>query len=266
MGLCAGGINAAMAAALLAGRGDDWVNSLSLFVNVLDNRTEDSDFGLFVSERSVAAQKERVRVKGIYDEKDVYEMFAMLRWEDNIMSFLRRNYLLGEAPIKHPLLFWSIDYTRVPAGLHSNFLDLSLDNKLAKNEFLAQGQRLKLSDITCPVYLMAGSTDHITPWRACYRSTQLFGGDVRFVLTNQNHTQTICARTDNKHLRYWIGDSLPVDADHWAEQSQEHPGSWMFDWLDWLAAHSPNQKPAPGAVGSESYPMLDPSPGRYVLE
>jgi hypothetical protein len=38
---------------------------------------------------------------------------------------------------------------------------------------------------------MAGSTDHITPWKACYRSTQLFGGDVQFILTNQNHTQTI---------------------------------------------------------------------------
>ncbi|MEM1435608.1 MAG: alpha/beta fold hydrolase [Pseudomonadota bacterium] len=266
MGLCAGGINAAMAAALLAGRGDDWVNSLSLFVNVLDNRTEDSDFGLFVSERSVAAQKERVRMKGIYDEKDVYEMFAMLRWEDNIMSFLRRNYLMGEAPLKHPLLFWSIDYTRVPAGLHTDFLDLSLDNRLAKNEFMALGKRLKLSDIRCPVYLMAGSTDHITPWRACYRSTQLFGGPVKFVLTNQNHTQTISARTDNKHLKYWVGDQLPVDAEAWAEGAREYPGSWMFDWIAWLDDQSPERAPAAAELGSENYPVIDSSPGRYVLE
>ncbi|MEM6708067.1 MAG: alpha/beta fold hydrolase [Pseudomonadota bacterium] len=266
MGLCAGGLNSAMAVAILAGRGDDWVNSLSLFVNVLDNRPEDSDFGLFVSERSVAAQKERVRLKGVYDEKDVYEMFAMLRWEDNIMSFLRRNYLLGEAPLKHPLLFWSIDYTRVPAGLHADFLDLSLENKLAKNEFMALGKRVKLSDITCPVYLMAGSTDHITPWRACYRSTQLFGGDVRFVLTNQNHTQTISARTDNRHLKYWIANDLPPESDRWAETAQEHAGSWMFDWIDWLKAQSPDTRPAPTELGSANYPVLDAAPGRYVLE
>ena len=150
-----------------------------------------------------------MRAKGLYDEKDVFEMFALLRWEENIMSFLRRNYLMGEAPLQHPLLFWSMDYTRVPAGLHSDFLDLSLDNRLAKKEFKALGKRVNLSKIKYPVYLMAGSTDHITPWKACYRSTQLFGGDVRFVLTNQNHTQTICARTDNKHLKYWVADDLP---------------------------------------------------------
>ena len=53
---------------------------------------------------------------------------------------------------------------------------------------------------------MAGTTDHITPWKACYRSTQLFGDDVLFVLTNQNHTQTISSRIDNRHLKYWVAD------------------------------------------------------------
>ncbi len=266
MGVCAGGLTAAVAAGILQQRDDDWVNSLSLFINVLDQRPEDSDFGLFVSERSVAAQKDRVRAKGLYDEKDVFEMFALLRWEENIMSFLRRNYLMGEAPLQHPLLFWSMDYTRVPAGLHSDFLDLSLDNKLAKKEFKALGKRVNLSKIRYPVYLMAGSTDHITPWKACYRSTQLFGGDIRFVLTNQNHTQTICARTDNRHLKYWVGDELPSSPDAWAETAKEHAGSWVYDWIDWLDAQSPKQVAAPTELGSESYPQIEVAPGRYVME
>jgi polyhydroxyalkanoate synthase len=265
MGLCAGGLVTAVAAGVLRKRKVDWINSLSLFVNVLDQRPEDSDFGLFVSERSISAQKERVQSKGIYDEKDVFEMFAMLRWEDNIMSFLRRNYLMGEAPLKHPLLFWSMDYTRVPAGLHTDFLDLSLNNRIAKKEFRALGKRLDLSKITYPVYLMAGSTDHITPWKACYRSTRLFGGDVRFVLTNQNHTQTICARTDNKHLKYWVADQLPATADEWAPVAQEHPGSWVHDWIDWLHELSPEQVPAPKTLGSEAFPPIEAAPGRYVL-
>ena len=53
MGVCAGGLTTAIAAGVLQARGDDWINSLSLMINVIDSRPEDSDFGLFVSPRSV---------------------------------------------------------------------------------------------------------------------------------------------------------------------------------------------------------------------
>ena len=265
IGLCAGGLVTAAAAGVLNARGDDWINSHSLFVNVLDNRPGDSDFGLFVSERSVNAQKSLVRRKGMFSEKDVFEMFAMLRIEDSVMSFFRSNYLLGEAPPKHPLLFWSMDYTRVPAEMQCDFLDLSYNNDLPKRELRVMGKRIDLTKIKDPVYIMAGSTDHITPWKACYRSAQLFGGDVEFVLTNQNHTQTISARTDNKHLRYWIGGELPDDADAWMENVKEHPGSWTEHWIEWLGSVSNGEKvSAPVALGGESFPVLDAAPGKYV--
>jgi poly(3-hydroxyalkanoate) synthetase len=63
---------------------------------------------------------------------NVFEMFAWLRPEENVMSFFRSNYLLGEDPPSHPLLSWSMDYTRLPAGLYADILDLSYANKLAK--------------------------------------------------------------------------------------------------------------------------------------
>ena len=267
MGVCAGGLTTAIAAAVLNARGDDWLNTLSLFINVIDSRPEDSDFGLFVSPRSVAAQKQMVRIKGRYDEKNVYEMFARLRLEENIMSFYRSNYLLGESPPVHPLLFWSIDYTRVPSGFFGELLDMSLENKLAKGELRVMGQRLDLGNIKHPVYLMAGSTDHITPWKACYRSTQLFGGDTRFVLTHQAHTQTICSRPDNKHLKYWVNTQLPESADDWAESATEHAGLWVGDWTEWLAENDPlDDAPAPQAFGNDEFPEIDTAPGRYVLE
>ena len=81
------------------------------------------------SPRIVAARHE-----GIFDEKNVFEMFAWLRPEENVMTFFRSNYLLGEDPPSHPLLFWSMDYTRLPAGLYADILDLSYANKLAKGE------------------------------------------------------------------------------------------------------------------------------------
>ena len=265
MGLCAGGITTAAALGLLQARGEDLVNSQSLFVNILDNRPEDSDFGLFVSERSIAAQKARVQTNGIFDEKDVFEMFAWLTPEESVMAFFRDNYLMGKNPPVHPLLFWSMDYTRVPAGLQCDFLDLAWENLLAKREMKLGGKRIDLSQITYDTYIMAGSTDHITPWRGCYRSTQLFGGNVEFVLTNQNHTQTI-SNKPNKYMKYWIADELPSDTDDWVAAAEEVPGSWREHWIAWLKERSGAEVEAVKLMGSDNYPALDKAPGRYVLE
>ena len=266
IGVCAGGLTAATAAGLLAARDDNMLKSLSLFINILDNRPADSDFGLFVTERSVNARKAEIKRVGVFDEKNVFEMFAWLRPEENVMAFFRSNYLLGDAPIKHPLLFWSMDYTRLPAALYADFLDLSVHNSLAKGELKLLGQRIDLKRCTCDTYMMAGSTDHITPWRGAYRSTQLFGGSVEFVLTNQNHTQTISARGDNKHLRYWRADALPADPDAWTRAARETRGDWRQHWLEWLRARSGGLVAAPIRLGCEAYPPLEPAPGSYVRE
>jgi polyhydroxyalkanoate synthase len=265
MGFCAGGIATAAAVGLLNARDDDWVNSHSVFANILDNRPEDSDFGLFVSERSVEMQKERVQQAGIFGEKEVFEMFAWLTPEESVMAFFRDNYLLGKNPPIHPLLFWSMDYTRVPAGLQCDFLDLAWDNKLAKREMMLAGRRLDLSKITYDTYIMAGSTDHITPWRGCYRSTALFGGEVEFVLTNQNHTQTI-SNKPNKYMKFWRADHLPETADDWVTAADEFMGSWREHWTEWLKARSGELVDAKQDVGSVEHPPLDVAPGRYVFE
>lgn len=265
MGLCAGGLVTAAAAGVMQARGDDWVDTLSLFVNVLDFRPGDSEFGLFVTERSVEAQKSSVRSRGLFSERDVFEMFAMLRIEENVMSFFRANYLLGEDPPKHPLLFWSMDYTRVPAEMQCTFLDLSQYNQLAKREMRILGKRVDLTQIDYPVYLMAGSTDHITPWRACYRSAQLFGGNVEFVLTNQNHTQTISSRMDNRHLKYFVASELSADPDAALKSATEYKGSWTNHWIEWLDARSEEKLSAPKRLGSKKFPVLGVAPGEYVL-
>jgi polyhydroxyalkanoate synthase len=113
---------------------------------------------------------------------------------------------------------------------------------------------------------MAGSTDHITPWKACYRSTQLFSGDVTFVLTNQNHTQTISSRADNKHLKYWVAKDLPADPETAVASADEHPGPWTGHWLLWLTARSADKVDAPQSLGSSKHPVLGDAPGQYVLE
>lgn len=265
IGLCAGGIVAATAAGVLSARGEKWINSLSLFVSILDNQPGDSGFTLFVSDESVAAQKQRVRLQGGMTERDILEMFAMLRLDESVFSFMRSNYFLGEDPLAHPLLFWSMDYTRVPAELQCDLIDLGHKNELANGTLGVLGEQLDLSQVAHPVYVMAGSTDHITPWQACYRSVDLFGGEVEFVLTSQNHTQTISARPDNRHLRYWRNEQLPSDPQEWFGGSEETIGNWRDHWVAWLQAHS-DMEDAPASLGSRTYPPLEDAPGLYVGE
>ena len=202
---------------------------------------------------------------GIFDEKDVFEMFAWLTPEESVMAFFRDNYLLGKNPPVHPLLFWSMDYTRVPACLQCDFLDLAWDNPLAKRDMMLGGRRIDLSNITYDTYIMAGSTDHITPWRGCYRSTHLFGGEVEFVLTNQNHTQTI-SNKPNKYMKYWKAEQIPETADDWVTAAEEYEGSWRVHWIDWLKQRSGQLIEPVQAPGSAEHPPLDPAPGRYVFE
>jgi polyhydroxyalkanoate synthase len=38
------------------------------------------------------------------------------------------------------------------------------------------GEPVDLSAISIDGFVVAGVADHIFPWRACYRSAQLFGG------------------------------------------------------------------------------------------
>ena len=115
---------------------------------------------------------------------------------------------------------------------------------------------------------MAGSTDHITPWKACYRTTQLFDNEnLQFVLTNQNHTQTISSRDDNKHLKHWIGSEYPADPEAWLDGVTEHQGSWVLNWIDWLGQNSPaDQVPAATEFGNERFSEVESAPGKYVLE
>ena len=79
--------------------------------------------------------------------------------------------------------------------------------------------------------------------------------------------QTISSRDDNKHLKHWIGSAYPQDPEAWLECVTEHQGSWVPNWIDWLKQKSPTGfETAPIACGNDSFPEIEPAPGRYVLE
>ena len=69
------------------------------------------------------------------------------------------------------------------AGLHRDFLELGAANALVEPGGATMlGSPVDLAAVDRDSYIVAGITDHICPWQACYRTTQLLGGRPRFLL------------------------------------------------------------------------------------
>ncbi len=268
VGACAGGMTLASYVAARAAAGDRRVRSMTLMVNVLDvSATGDTPLGLFATPKVIQAAKRYSRRKGVLDGKDMATAFAWLRPNDLIWNYWVNNILLGKKPPAFDVLFWNNDSTRLPARLHEEFLDIYMDNAMANPGTLRlHGVPVDLRKIACDVYLVAGTTDHITPWKACYRSTQMFGGKTSFVLSNSGHIQSILSPPGNKKAEFWAGGTNCPDPEQWLENAHRHAGSWWLHWHAWLGERSGAIVNSPATLGNNSYPVLAAAPGTYVLD
>ena len=83
-------------------------------------------------------------------------------------------------------------------------------------------------------YVVAGVTDHITPWQGCYNTARLYGERSTFVLSNSGHIQSLLNPPGNPKAFSWSGAARERSADAW--------------------------------LGSAENPPLGEAPGRYVME
>jgi polyhydroxyalkanoate synthase subunit PhaC len=266
LGLCAGGITLSSAAAHLAARGElDRLAGLTLGVCVLDNARAGTTSAFLDRRVASLAIAESAR-RGYLDGRSLAGVFAWLRPNDLIWNYWVNNYLLGKDPPAFDILYWNADTTNLPAGLHREFVELSLENSLVHpGKLKALGTPIDLSRITVDTYLVAGISDHITPWQNCYRSTQLLGSKPRFVLSTSGHIAAIVNPPGNERASYQTGDDNPPSPEEWLQTAAKRRGSWWEDWLRWLEERSGEEKPAPRALGGAGFKPLEPAPGTYVL-
>lgn len=265
MAACAGGITAAVILGHLNAIGEaDKVKSLTLLVTVLDTRAK-SLLGLFANDTSIKAAIARSRHQGVLDGAQMSRAFAWLRPDDLVWGFVANNYVMGNQPPAFDILYWNNDTTRLPAQFHADVLNVFRRNPLVESGGMKMlGQSIDLKKIQCDVFVIAGITDHITPWKACYRATQMFGGDMTFVLSSSGHVQSIVNPPTNPKAKYFLHDDYNLAADEWLEQSAAHEGSWWTLWLEWVRKHSSGEHEAPQKLGSEAHAPTDPAPGRYI--
>jgi polyhydroxyalkanoate synthase len=217
-----------------------------------------------MSRRAIETARARSRRAGILSGDDMAKVFAWLRPNDLVWNYWVNNYLMGENPPAFDILYWNNDTTRLPAGLHSDFLDLYLTNGLVEGTLDVLGTTVDLRNVTCDSFIVAGHTDHLIPWDAAYRTTQVLGGDSTFVLSNGGHIQAILNPPDNPKAAYLFSDTLPPAAAEWRQRATEVPGSWWPAWHAWLGARSGDKVRARKRLGNATHPPLDAAPGRYV--
>jgi poly(3-hydroxyalkanoate) synthetase len=124
--------------------------------------------------------------------------------------------------------------------------------------------------VTTDAYLVAGITDHITPWQNCYRTTQLLGGTSRFVLSTSGHIAALVNPPDNPKATFQTGpkndEDNPADPQAWLRRAESHTGSWWPDFSAWLAARTGPVVDAPERLGGHGLEPLADAPGTYVFE
>jgi polyhydroxyalkanoate synthase subunit PhaC len=266
-GGCSGGITLATILSKMAASGDKRANTATLMVCVLQPEATDSEVGALVSKNGIELARQRSAKKGILDGTSLSRAFAWLRPNDLVWNYVINNYLHGEDPPAFDILYWNNDSTNLPAKLHSDYLDVYETQPFANPGTTDMaGHTVDLTKVNCDLFILAGVTDHITPWKACYRSTQLFGSkNIEFVLSQSGHIQAILNPPGNPKAKYYRSTKKPpAEVDRWLGQAEEVAGSWWPFWAEWLKARAGKMVDAPKTLGNSKHKPVEAAPGSYA--
>jgi polyhydroxyalkanoate synthase len=266
VGFCAGGIITTTLLNHLAATGDQRAHSMSYAVTLLDFG-QPAPITAFSGRGLLAFARRRSRRKGIISSRQMGAAFTWMRPDDLVFNYWVNNYLMGEKPPAFDILAWNADGTNLPGALHCQFLDIFADNLLAAPGAMSVlGTPLQLDRIKVPTFVTGAVADHLTPWKGCYRTTQLLGGDSTFVLSHSGHIASLVNPPGNPKAHYWTGTTPGPDPDAWLAGAEQRQGSWWEAWADWLLSRSGDEREAPDGLGGSAHSVLDTAPGRYVRD
>jgi polyhydroxyalkanoate synthase subunit PhaC len=268
MGSCSGGITSTAYFATLGSATQRKIRNIVLAVCLLDpNTADESAFGCLMTPETMLAAKETSRLRGIVDGHELARMFAWMRPNDLIWNYWVNNYLLGNQPPAFDILYWNADTTRLPARLHGDYLDLYFTNPFVNSGKLSLNEKIvDMTKVKADSYVVAGVTDHITPWKGVHKTAQIMGEGTTFVLSNSGHLQSLLNPPTNPKASFMIGQVNPAGPDAFLTTAEKRKGSWWLDWRNWLHARSGEEIDAPTSLGSARNPAKAKAPGTYVFD
>lgn len=261
IGYCIGGTLLTMTLAYNKAKGQDGTIASATFLTTLVDFEEAGDLKLFTDDRQLDKLDQEMDEKGLLEAGALQKTFSLLRANDLIWSFIINNYLMGKEPFPFDILYWNDDSTNMPAKLHKSYLrGMYNDNLLVKpGGMRLHSIPLDVRTIDTPSYFLSTRDDHIAPWKATYKNTQLFSGDITFTLAASGHIAGVVNPPEADKYCFWTSDKAPADPDAWMEQASERAGSWWPHWQGWIARFTGEKvsarKPEKG---------VEPAPGSYV--
>jgi len=264
IGYCIGGTLLAATLAWMKAREADRIASATFFTAQVDFE-QAGELRVFIDDKQLKSLEKRMTKQGYLDGEAMAMTFNMLRANDLIWTFVINNYLLGRKPPQFDLLYWNSDYTRLPETMHTWYLrELYLNNKLVEPGGVEMdGVPIDLSTIDLPVYLQSGREDHIAPYQSVYKATQIYSGDVTFMLAGSGHIAGVINPPAANKYGFWTNDQLPEDPEQWIEGADYHAGSWWGHWNDWVKPYA-GRRVAAREPGGGVLPQIEPAPGSYV--
>ena len=261
---CSGAMTATVLAGVLAARQEPLIRAMTLMVAVLGG-SPDTQLGLFSTPEAIAAAKLETARKGVLEGGEMSRVFAWMRPNDLVWNYWTNNYLMGNSPPAFDILYWNNDTTRLPAKFHGTLIDIfANDWLLHPGQFKVLGVPIDVSQIACDKFIVAGLTDHITPWQDGYRMARALGGKNEFVLGAGGHIQTLISPVGGAKSKYFVNPTLVPRPEDWLAQATPVAGSWWEYWRSWLAERSGEMRAAPERLGNENYPPDAEAPGMYV--
>lgn len=267
LGFCVGGTILSCAAGVLAARGENKLATITLLTTMVDF-ADTGEIGLLIDQNSLDLREATIGKGGILPGKELAFTFGTLRANDLIWRYVVDSYLKGVPPEAFDLLYWDSDSVSLPGPMYCWYTrNAYVENRIKEPGATTQcGERIDLSKVKVPIYLLASREDHIVPWQSAYGSKDLIGRDPHFVLAASGHVAGVINPPARNKRSHWANDDLNCDAKNWLEKADEKPGSWWPDWDNWMKSHSSGTVPAPAELGNTAFPVIEPAPGRYVRQ
>ncbi len=224
---------------------------------------------MFVDDAYVKQREQDFAHGGVLRGKELALTFSSLRANDLIWNYVVNNYLKGGTPDAFDLLYWNSDSTNLPGAMFAYYVrNTYLENNLRVPGRLTMcGVPVDLGRITLPAYILATREDHIVPWKTAYQSTQLLGGEIKFVLAASGHIAGVDQSGRQKP---------PQLLDRQYDAAGRRRVAGRRGGIAPAAGGPTGPRGSPNAArhrcrrraqaGNANYPAIEPAPGRYVRE
>ena len=267
LGFCIGGILVTAMLGYLEAIGEaDRINTATTLATMMDF-SDVGEIGVFIDENRLELLRDHMAETGYLEAHHLQDMFSMLRENDLIWSFHEKNYLCGAQPRAFDLLFWNADATRLPRAMLLWYLkQVYLENRLRQPGGLKMnGVDIDISKVKTPVFVLATKEDHIAPWTSIYPATQVFGGEVEFVLGGSGHIAGVINPPGGRaKYGYSLGKTYPEAPADFLANTEQHEGSWWPHWTAWLAGKDGETVAARKPARRGKYKSIEAAPGSFV--